>query len=331
MVERTDLKPINNAQSKVLPTLRKMIYLQYFIANIETTGNVMETQKLQQFAALAELKHFNRAAERCHISPSTLTRTIQSMEQELQAKLFERNNRSVALTPQGKLFLRYAREMLQQWETLRHRMLSENDSLSGAISIYCSVTASYSFLYDILTDFRQLHPRIEIRLHTGDPADALERVLAGREDIAIAAKPERLPTDVSFKSFARSPLVFIAPTDDALLTEIVSQNPADFWQHLPLIISERGIARERLDHWFREQQLNASIYAQVSGNEALVSMVSLGFGVGLVPKIVVDNSPLSEKVKLFEQQIEIEAYEVGVCVLERRLKSPLVKAFWEKI
>ena len=291
----------------------------------------METHKLHLFATLAELQHFNRAAERCHVSPSTLTRTIQAMEQELKVKLFERDNRSVELTPQGKLFLRYAREMLQQWETMQQRMLAESDSLNGAISIYCSVTASYSFLYDILTDFRQLHPGIEIRLHTGDPADALERTLAGQEDIAIAARPERHPAGLSFKSFAKSPLVFIAPTDDSLFSAITSKYPKDFWQHLPLIIPERGIARERLDSWFRGQQLSQKIYAQVSGNEALVSMVSLGFGVGLVPKIVVDNSPLKGKVKIFDQQIEIEAYEVGVCVLERRLKSPLVRAFWEQI
>ena len=50
-------------------------------------------------------------------------------------------------------------------------------------------------------------------------------------------------------------------------------------------------------------------------------MVSLGFGVGLVPKVVVDNSPLAQQVRLFCIQPEIKPYEVGVCVLEKRLKT----------
>ena len=64
--------------------------------------------------------------------------------------------------------------------------------LVGDVRIYCSVTASYSFLFDILSRFRENHPRVEIRLHTGDPEEAIPRVLSGTEDIAIGARPDRL-------------------------------------------------------------------------------------------------------------------------------------------
>lgn len=98
-----------------------------------------------------------------------------------------------------------------------------------------------------------------------------------------------------------------------------------------MIVSEKGLARERLNQWFRKQNISPNVYAQVSGNEAIVSMVSLGFGIGLVPKIVMENSPLKNNVKVFSHQPELEPYEVGVCVLERRLKSPIVEAFWSQI
>lgn len=291
----------------------------------------MDTHKLELFAALAATRHFNRAAERCFVSPSKLSRAIQSLEDELQVRLFERNNRSVELTHEGKLFLAYARETLQQLETVKHRIQQQSQELTGAISIYCSVTASYSFLYDILTDFRQQHPRIEIRLHTGDSAEAIERVLAGREDIAIAARPDRALTNVKFKTFTRSPLIFIAPIEEAPFRRNPGEPLAEYWARLPLIISERGIARDRLDSRFIDFQIQPNVYAQVSGNEAIVSMVSLGFGVGLVPRIVVDNSPLRDRVTELTEQLEMKAYEVGICVLERRLKSPLVEAFWQRI
>ena len=60
------------------------------------------------------------------------------------------------------------------------------------MALYCSVTASYSFLFDILAEVRKSHPRIEIKLHTGDPEFAVSRVQAGDEDISIGARPPAL-------------------------------------------------------------------------------------------------------------------------------------------
>lgn len=291
----------------------------------------MDTEKLKLFTVLADTQHFHRAAERCHVSPSKLSRVIQSMEEELETQLFIRDKRSVELSPNGRLFLKQARNLLQQWDTLRERMNSDKEGLSGSLSLYCSVTASYSFLYDILTDFRQEHPRIEIKLHTGDPAAAIERVVSGQEDLAIAARTEKLPADINFKRFTQSPLVFISPIDESPLKEILNRSVNELWTDIPLIISERGIARDRIDDWFRQHDITPNIYAQVAGHEAIVSMVALGFGVGLIPQIVLENSPLKSSVKLFRFQPKLEDYDVGVCVLNRRLKSPIVRALWEQI
>ena len=66
------------------------------------------------------------------------------------------------------------------------------------------MTASYSFLFDLLSRLRRDHPRIELKLHTGDPEDAIARVMAGSEDIAIGARPDALPPGLAFKPIARS-------------------------------------------------------------------------------------------------------------------------------
>jgi LysR family positive regulator for ilvC len=91
------------------------------------------------------------------------------------------------------------------------------------------------------------------------------------------------------------------------------------------------MARERLDNWFREQKIRPNIYAEVKGNEAIVSMVSLGFGVGVLPKIVVDNSPLADRVEPFKEQPDLGPYSMGICVMEKRLKSPILNAFWAQL
>lgn len=290
----------------------------------------MDIPKLKLFSALANSLHFGRAAANCHVSPSTLSRNIKQLEDDLRITLFERDNRSVALTHEGESFLVFAREVLQQWETYQESLVAQADQLRGQLSIYCSVTASYSFLYEILTEFRVKHPGIAIKLHTGDPAQSIERILAGNEDIAIAVKPEKLPAGISFKPITRSPLIFIAAKKSISWPQVSAQQP-QLWQEIPIIIPEEGLARERLNIWFSENKIKPNIYAEVKGNEAIVSMVSLGFGVGVVPKIVVDNSPLADRVELFNFQPNLDPIDMGICVMEKRLKSSIVNAFWSQL
>jgi len=294
----------------------------------------MNTKSLQLFAHLAKSLHFGRTSEAFHMSPSTLSRHIKQVEEEIGYLLFNRDNRSVQLTIEGEHFYQYAKENLAQWQRFQHSLNHNSEQLTGSISLYCSVTASYSFLYDILSDFRELHPKIEMKLHTGDPAPALSRVMDGHEDIAIGARPSTLPSSMAFKRITISPLIFIAPNDpisNMSLGLTTSQNNHVDWQKIPMILSEEGIARTRVDQWFKQKRVKPEIYAQVSGNEAIVSMVSLGFGIGVVPKIVIDNSPLMKKVRILDVQPELEAFDVGLFTLKKNLTTPIVKAFWQQV
>ena len=293
----------------------------------------MDSRALRHFLNLADSLHFGRASEASHISPSALSRSIARLEQEAGAPLFERNNRSVSLTPAGRLFLDYARGALGEWDAIRGALMEETGELRGEVRMYCSVTASYSFLFDILARFRRDHPRIEIKLHTGDPEEAMARVLAGSEDIAIGVRPGKLPAGLAFRLITVSPLLFIAAKragtrgpDPSLY--VTKRSKAADWSGTPMILAERGVGRSRVDEWFRRLGVPPNIYAQVAGNEAIVSMVSLGFGVGVVPRIVLDNSPLAHTVRVLDVRPELAPYEVGLFALEKRLASPLIKAFW---
>ena len=194
------------------------------------------------------------------------------------------------------------------------------------------MTASYSFLYALLSEFRTHHPGIELKLHTGDPAEAMARVLAGEEDMAITPRPRRTPEALAFKSLTRAPLVFIAPREAAAWIPSSPESPsAEQWRKVPMILSEAGLSREFTDTWFKALGVAPKIYAQVAGHEAIVSMVGLGFGIGVVPKIVLDNSPLQERVRVLPVKPELPHYDVGLCVLERRLRSPLIRALWDEV
>ncbi|MEO1574207.1 MAG: HTH-type transcriptional activator IlvY, partial [Pseudomonadota bacterium] len=278
----------------------------------------MDARTLRSFLTLADTLNFSRAAAACHMSPSTLSRAIAQLEARVGAPLFERTNRHVNLTGEGELFRMYARESLALWESFRDSLTEDARTLTGELTMYCSVTASHSFLFRLLNEFRQRHPNIRIRLETGDAEQALLKVQSGDAQLAIGSRPQSLPTTVTFEPITQTALTFIAPRDDAAA---LRRHRA--WARAPMILPEAGLTRDRVDRWFRQQDIAPNVWAQVNGYEAIVSMVSLGNGVGVVPELVLANSPLRDRVTALNVRPALDPLDVGLMLLKRSTSNRL--------
>lgn len=291
----------------------------------------MDLKSLKMFAHLAQSLHFGKTAEANHVSTSTLSRAIQRLEDEIGTSLLHRDNRTVVLTEAGKQFQLYSEQQLEQWQLLQLSLNQEQAQLQGKLHIYCSVTAAYSHLPPLLERFRHQNPLVEIMLTTGDAADAFEQVQQQSVDLAIAVKPENISRLFHFQPIAKIPLSVIAPTMTCQVQQLV-KNQTIPWHEIPMILPEHGAARKRFDYWFRRrQQGKPNIYATVSGHEALVSMVALGCGVGIAPNVVVENSPVKDRVQYLTNVGEIEPFELGICSLNQNKEHALIKAFLEAI
>lgn len=291
----------------------------------------MDQKALAMFAHLSQSLHFGKTADAHHISPSTLSRAIQRLEEEVGSKLLHRDNRTVVLTDTGKKFKQYADQQLEHWRNFQYSISHEQQALTGKLHIYCSVTAAYSHLPPLLEKFRAQNPFVEIMLITGDAADALEQIQNKSVDFAIAANPENLPRSVYFQTIDTISLTVIAPTMTCKVQQQLNEKVIK-WGEIPIILPEHGAARKRFEPWFRKkQQGKPNIYATVSGHEALVSMVALGCGVGIVPQVVVDNSPVKERVQNLDNAGEVEPFELGVCCLNQNKAHPLINAFLQAI
>ncbi len=286
----------------------------------------MDTRELQFFTHLADSLHFGRTSRACNITPSALTRTIQRLEEELGEQLFIRDNRSVSLTKAGELFRDYAEDVLQRREQLRTQLARDRE-LGGTITLYCSVTAAYSILPDIFQQFRKTYPHVHIKLQTGDAARALTRLQNREADITIAALPKKVPQRVEFLKIMQTPLVFISPTNYED-TVCYSNNEID-WQQTPIIMPDIGLSRQRIDRWFAGKKIIPNIYAQVAGNEAIIAMVSLGCGIGVVPLLVLEKSPLKEQVTTVDISPELTPFSIAICTMKKKTRPPQVQAFWK--
>jgi LysR family positive regulator for ilvC len=261
------------------------------------------------------------------VSPSALSRAIQRIEVELGEKLFARDRRSVELTPAGAVFEAYASETLARYEALRRRF-DEGGRLSGSIAIFASVTACQSFLPSVLAAFRRNYPEIHIRLETGYAADAFGMLARGAVDVSVAALPLRTPPGLVARVLLVTPIVLVAPAIECESSRL-TQERAIPWERVPVVLPATGLLRASAERFFRKRRAKPLVYGEVPGNEAILSLVSLGCGVGVVPRIVMEQSPLRAAVRALDA--DLGELRVGVCTERRRLRTSVVRAFWESV
>ena len=281
----------------------------------------MDFRSLQLFNHLATSLHFGDTAEAMYVSPSTLSRVIQRLEDDLSCTLFKRDNRKVALTHSGHKLLAFSKQALKDWQQLKIDLREDSEALQGEISVFCSVTASQSHLPNMLRQFREQHPGVDIRLITGDPALAIEKVKSKQCELSIAIYTPDMPTDLHFSALDDVPLVLIAPRE----WRLTQLNQLDWIRH-KVIMPETGPTRRTAYHWFAEHGIRPNVYAYVGGNEAIVSMVALECGVGFVPKVVLDHSSMASAVTQIQVD-DIEPYALGLCCLQSKQHEPLIDAF----
>jgi len=283
----------------------------------------MNTRDFEIFLALSETLHFGKASRTANLSPSALTRSIQRIEDELGRPLFIRDNRNVSLTPAGEQFRAFAQHARSEWASFQET-LSTTPSVSGTLSIYASITAIYNLLPTLLETYRAAHPSVHIDLVTGAASEAVEQILSAEIDLAIAALPDRPTAQLQFLPLTKSPLVFIAPKT----SEYKNRENFD-WSETSLVLPQSGVARTRLDQWLKKERILPNIQSEVFGNEALIAMVRLGCGIGIVPQLVLEKSPFKEKVRILKNAPELEPYTIGLCATKRSLIRPAVQTFWE--
>jgi LysR family positive regulator for ilvC len=286
----------------------------------------MDIRTLELFRHLAGTLHFARTSRACHITPSALTRTVQRLEGQMGEPLFLRDNRSVELTSAGLALKRYADDVLQRWDRLQAE-LSEDQALGGELSLFCSVTAAYSILPGLISQYRRIHPGVHIRLETGDPARSLAHLANRDADVVIAARPDALPREVAFLEMAKTPLVFISARQYPNVA--VFRDGRLDWEQTPMILADSGLSREQMDLWFARNQVVPKVHSRVAGHEAIIALVNLGFGIGLVPELVLSQSTLAGRMVIMKNMPVLPPYRIGLCTRKTRLGNPRVQALWE--
>lgn len=243
----------------------------------------MTLQELAYFVAVAEHRHFGRAAEACHISQPTLSGQLRKLESQLGITLFERNNRRVSITPSGERVLEHARRALAEAGLVESVARTAGDPLAGPLKLGVIPTLAPYLMPRILGPLRAACPQMTIELWEDVTVSLLERLRSQRLDAALLATEVAEPGLRSAEVFVESFLAALPPGHRLAARKRIAES--ELAGELLVLADGHCLAGQARAACAGRGEAGPQRALQAASLETLANLVAAGYGTTLVPRL----------------------------------------------
>ena len=256
--------------------------------------------------AIAEEQSFTRAAQRCFVVQSALSRQIKSLESELGVRLFARTSRKVEVTPAGEAFVKQARLCLQAAERAKASAAAAHGQIRGSLTIGVIPTVTAVDIAAVLGAFRRSYPEVGVHVRTGGSDEFLRRIAAGQLDVGVLGLAEGVtPRGVQTRELSQERLVAVLSEGHRLagrrrlrLKDLADEPFVDF--------PEGSSGREQSDLAFDRAGLRREVSLEVNTADLLTGLVRQGLGVALVAPSVAREAPGCVCIPVSDGPVRVE-------------------------
>ncbi|MYQ75863.1 MULTISPECIES: LysR family transcriptional regulator [unclassified Streptomyces] len=251
----------------------------------------MQFQQLTYFVAVAEARHFTRAAEEVHVSQPSLSQQIRALENELGAELFSRARGNITLTDAGEALLPLARRILADADTARHEVQELAQLRRGRVRLGATPSVCTGLLPEVLRAFHDLHPGIQLLLEEGGSHDLVRELARGALDLALVVLP--LPAAspaLTTVELLQEDLVVVSSAQRPRPGRVGRVRIADL-EGEPLVMFRHGYdLRELTVAACRAEGFEPSFTVEGGEMDAVLGFVRAGLGIAVVPHMVAARS-----------------------------------------
>jgi len=285
-------------------------------------------KQIRAFVAIAKTSSFAEAGELIHLSQPALSISIKNLEETIGGKLFIRSTRTLALTPEGKVFYPVAQQLLADWDGAFDELndlflLKRGKLIIAAMPSFASTELPY-----YIKKFRQQHPKISIKIHDVIAEDAVAMVKTGRVELALTFDPGE-SDDLQFESLFTDNFVAALPLNHPLLAK---NNIA--WKSLakyPFIALQRPSSiRHLIESSLVEQCIDLNVEFETNQLATIGQMVATGLGVSAMPSLYLKQLQ-AQKVECRPLLKPTVSRRVGIITRRRYPLSTAAKALMELI
>jgi len=246
----------------------------------------MNLRDLKYIIAVAETRHFGKAAKQCFVSQPTLSGQIKKLEDELGVAIFERTNRSVEITPVGEAILSHARQIMEQADVINQLARAQQDPLAGALRIGAIPTLSPYLMPLILAPLKKRHPQMKLVLSEELTDTLLQRLHNHEIDAALLATPAD-EQDLESRPLFDEPFWVAYPSNHPFYTkQSITRRDLDN-ENLLLLSEGHCLASQAMEvcHLKERQSQGEMSDLRASSLETLIQLVKADFGITLVPAL----------------------------------------------
>ncbi|MFJ1911144.1 LysR family transcriptional regulator [Streptomyces sp. NPDC088147] len=284
----------------------------------------MELRHLEYFVAVAEERHFTRAAQRLMVSQSGLSASVRALERELGARLFVRSTRRVELTGAGHALLVEASRALASVRAGREAVAAVQGLLRGTLSVGTEQCVAGVHVPGLLARFRSEHPEVEIRLRQAGSASLVDDVADGRLDLAFVAVSGAVPEGVRLVPLASEPMVLLCHPDHPLAGAELAEW-AELGGEVFVDFHEDWGARGLTDEAFAAARIERRVALEVNDVHSLIDLVGHGLGIAVVPRPIARKEQAAALRTIPLAGAEDHLWEVSAAVPEDQRTGPAAR------
>jgi LysR family transcriptional regulator, hydrogen peroxide-inducible genes activator len=247
----------------------------------------MEMQQLRYVIAVARTGNFSRAAEQCRVAQPSLSQQIMKLEDELGERLFDRMKREAKLTTHGEAFLRRAVRILEEVDAAKREATDARDLLRGTITVGILPTIAPYLLPEVMTQFTEKFPGVEIVVQEDTTARLLKLAHAYEIDFALASQPiqdERLKVK---ELFSEELLLALPPSHR--LTRKRTVAVADLEGERLIVMKEGHCLGDQVLGFCDRRDVTPRISFRSAQLETVQALVNSGLGISLIPAMAARN------------------------------------------
>ncbi|MFI6494459.1 LysR family transcriptional regulator [Streptomyces sp. NPDC050564] len=251
----------------------------------------MQFQQLQYFVAVAETRHFTRAADLVHVAQPSLSQQIKALERELGADLFLRARGNITLTDAGEALLPLARRILADADTARHEVQELAQLRSGRVRLGATPSVCTGLLPDVLRAFHDRYPGIRLLIEEGGSHDLVRELARGALDLALVVLPLPTPSPaLTTVELLREDLVMVSSPDAAAPGRGRTVRIADLEGERLVMFRHGYDLRELTVAACRAEGFEPDFAVEGGEMDAVLGFVRAGLGVAVVPRMVATRS-----------------------------------------
>lgn len=287
---------------------------------------MIETRLLTYFLAIAREQSITRAAESLFVTQSTLSRQMMDLERQIGKQLFLRGNRKITLTEEGKFLRSRAQEILELMENTEEALKTDDEHLTGDISIACGETIVMDWFAELFAEFRRDFPEVKFHTHSGDADTVLERLDKGLADMGLLLGPIRQEKYEYLGLHRKDVYGLLMRSDDPLAAQEAIN--IDQLKTLPLIMAEQTFSGHQEMEWFGTDNSVLNIVATYNLIHNATYLVARGVGYALCLDKLVNTADRNLAFRPITPELAVNLY---LATKKYHTFSPAARKFYERL